>query len=414
MNLPQHSASQSKSYSDWYVSSMERLVGVVQELSHARTIEDITAIVRDAARSLTGADGATFVLKDGDQCYYAEENAIGPLWKGRRFPLTRCISGWAMLNAKAAVIEDIYQDARIPADAYRPTFVKSLVMVPVRKSAPIAAIGNYWATNHEATGEEVAILQALADTTSVALENVELYNQLHKKIGELEQSNYDLNCFAWAASHDLQEPLRTIMTQIELLERDLHGTLDERDSRYIKFALEGTGRLQHLVQNLLAHAHVEQRGSFQPVALSQVAKDVIQGLGNAIQESGATVQIGALPWVEGDAHLLECLLQNLISNAIKFHARGVAPRVSIAAQPADNEWIFSVADNGIGIEEEHQKDIFGLFKRLNTQSAYAGSGIGLAICRKILDVHNGRIWAESTPGEGSIFWFALPRTEMNA
>ncbi|MEI9906442.1 MAG: GAF domain-containing protein [Asticcacaulis sp.] len=130
--------------------------GVVQALSQARDIDAIGAIVRTAARELTGADGATFVLRDGDKCHYADEDAIEPLWKGRRFPLEMCISGWVMLNAKPVMIEDIYLDERIPAEAYRPTFVKSLAMVPVRRQAPIAAIGNYWASNRRASDEEMA------------------------------------------------------------------------------------------------------------------------------------------------------------------------------------------------------------------------------------------------------------------
>ncbi|OIR00302.1 hypothetical protein GALL_175540 [mine drainage metagenome] len=126
-----------------YTEAMEHLVGVVRDLSQAHDLEAVMAIVRRAARDLTGADGATFVLRDGDQCFYAEENAIAPLWKGRRFPLSLCISGWVMLNRQPAVIEDIYSDDRIPAEAYRPTFVKSLAMVPIRTNDPVGAIGNY-------------------------------------------------------------------------------------------------------------------------------------------------------------------------------------------------------------------------------------------------------------------------------
>ena len=131
----------------WYSRSMERLVGVVQELSRTQDLEGVMQVVRTAARALTGADGATFVLRDGQKCHYADEDAISPLWKGQRFPMTSCISGWVMLNALPAVIEDIYNDMRIPAEAYRPTFVKSLVMVPIRQTDPIGAIGTYWVRN---------------------------------------------------------------------------------------------------------------------------------------------------------------------------------------------------------------------------------------------------------------------------
>jgi len=161
-----------------YLAGMERLIEVVQELSLARSLEQVMEIVRTAARELTGADGATFVLRDGDLCYYADEDAIEPLWKGRRFPMSACISGWAMLHRTPAVIRDIYADPRIPVDAYRPTFVKSLVMVPIRTLSPVGAIGNYWAHQHRATDEEMQLLAALADSTSVAMENIELPRHL--------------------------------------------------------------------------------------------------------------------------------------------------------------------------------------------------------------------------------------------
>jgi GAF domain-containing protein len=160
--------------SAWYVAAMERIVGVVQALSQVRTVNDVTAIVRIAARDLTGADGATFVLRDNGQCYYADENAIGPLWKGQRFPMEKCISGWVMNNSEAVFIEDIYKDPRVPQDVYSSTFVKSMLMVPIRHNDPLGAIGNYWALPHQVSLEEMRVLQILADTTALALENVEL------------------------------------------------------------------------------------------------------------------------------------------------------------------------------------------------------------------------------------------------
>jgi serine/threonine protein kinase len=169
------------------------LVEVVQRLSLARDLATVQDIVRRSARRLTGADGATFVLRDGDRCHYVDEDAIGPLWKGQRFPMSACISGWSMLNRRPAVIEDIYADDRIPYDAYRPTFVKSLVMVPIRTMEPIGAIGNYWAAPHQPTAAEVKLLQALADTTAVALENVRVFTELEDRVkartAELEAAN---------------------------------------------------------------------------------------------------------------------------------------------------------------------------------------------------------------------------------
>ncbi len=136
-----------------YVRDMERLLRVVQDLSASRDLNSVMDIVRHSARDLTGSDGATFVLRDGDKCYYAEEDAITPLWKGSRFPMSVCISGWVMMNREPAVIEDIFTDPRIPVDVYEKTFVRSLAMVPIRTASPIGAIGSYWASRHRATPE---------------------------------------------------------------------------------------------------------------------------------------------------------------------------------------------------------------------------------------------------------------------
>lgn len=180
-----------------HAGGMGRLLQAVQELSLARSLSDIQQVVRSSARELTGCDGATLVLRDDDKCYYAEEDAIAPLWKGSRFPIESCISGWAMLNRDAAVIPDIYRDSRIPHSLYRPTFVKSLVMVPIRKVDPIGAIGNYWANQHQPSEQEVRLLQALADSTSIAMENVRVSSELEQRVRDrtaaLEKANEEIH-----------------------------------------------------------------------------------------------------------------------------------------------------------------------------------------------------------------------------
>ncbi|MCF4167049.1 sensor domain-containing diguanylate cyclase [Zavarzinia compransoris] len=167
-----------------YVAAMERLLLAVQELSMARSLGTVQRIVRTVARELTGCDGATFVLRDGPYCHYADEDAIEPLWKGRRFLQETCISGWVMRQRRPVIIPDIYVDERIPQDAYRPTFVRSLAMVPIRTIDPIGAIGNYWAEPHMPDEDDVRLLQALADSTSMAMENVQLYEELEQRVRE--------------------------------------------------------------------------------------------------------------------------------------------------------------------------------------------------------------------------------------
>ena len=169
------------------------LIDVVQRLSLAPGMDEIVAIVRTAARQLTGADGATFVLRDGDSCYYVDEDAIAPLWKGQRFPVEMCISGWVMNSGESVTIPNVFLDPRIPVEAYRPTFVRSLAMVPIRTQSPVGAIGNYWASTHRPTSEQLRILQALADSTAVAMENVRVHQELEERVRqrteELETAN---------------------------------------------------------------------------------------------------------------------------------------------------------------------------------------------------------------------------------
>ena len=162
------------------VQGIEGLAAAVQRLSLARSLQDVQTVVRESARSLTGADGATFVLRDGDQCFYVDEDAIAPLWKGQRFPLTSCVSGWAMHHRTSAVIPDIYVDDRVPHEAYHPTFVRSMVMVPIRTVDPVGAIGNYWAVPHTPSSLEISLLQALADSTAVALENIRIREEMEQ------------------------------------------------------------------------------------------------------------------------------------------------------------------------------------------------------------------------------------------
>ena len=171
-----------------YMSTMQRLLKVVQELSATHDLNTVMDIVRHSVRDLTGSDGATFVLREGDFCYYAEEDAISPLWKGNRFPMKICISGWVMMNHRPAIIEDIFTDSRIPIDVYIKTFVKSLAMVPIKTNDPIGAIGCYWADKHNPTSEQIEVLQILADTAAIAIDNIYYQDVIAVKAKQLEDA----------------------------------------------------------------------------------------------------------------------------------------------------------------------------------------------------------------------------------
>lgn len=224
---------------------------------------------------------------------------------------------------------------------------------------------------------------------------------------ELQRSNEELEHFAYIASHDLQAPLRRMVGFAELVQRRLKGTAGAEIEGYLDTIAEGGARMRSLVQDLLAFSRVsKQTAPLAPVDLDVVVQDVLRTLQEPVAEARAEVKVAGLPAVMGDAAQLRQLFQNLIANAVKF--RGERPAaVSISAARQGAWWEFSVRDNGIGFEKEHAEGIFQMFTRLHSQDAYPGTGIGLAICKRVVERHGGRIWAESEPGKGSTFRFTL-------
>jgi PAS domain S-box-containing protein len=226
---------------------------------------------------------------------------------------------------------------------------------------------------------------------------------------ELQRSNAELEQFAYVASHDLQEPLRMVASYTQLLARRYGDKLDGDAKEFISFAVDGVTRMQALINDLLAFSRVGTRGgAFEEVAADAVLDRVLTTLGPSIQDAGAQIIREPLPIVQADPLQLGQVFQNLLSNAIKFRKPDSAPRVRISAEPENEEWVFAVTDEGIGIEAQYMDRIFILFQRLHTRADYPGTGIGLAICKKIVERHGGRIWLRSTPGEGSTFYFSLP------
>jgi signal transduction histidine kinase len=236
-------------------------------------------------------------------------------------------------------------------------------------------------------------------------------DDLAKKVDELARSNADLEQFAYIASHDLQEPLRMVAAYTQLLSERYKGKLDENADKFIGYASEGAIRMQVLIQDLLAFSRVGRaNAAFTNVDCTAVMEDVKKSLASAIQESGAVITSADLPTVWADRTQMSQVLQNLMGNAIKF--RGKEPLlISVQAEKADQHWLFSVSDNGIGIAPEFAENIFVVFQRLHTRSEYPGNGIGLAICKKIIERAGGKIWVESNGSRGSTFKFTLPLGE---
>jgi light-regulated signal transduction histidine kinase (bacteriophytochrome) len=227
---------------------------------------------------------------------------------------------------------------------------------------------------------------------------------------ELIRSNRELEQFAFVASHDLQEPLKIISLYLQLLDRKYKGKLDDKADGNISAILEKAERMQKLIQSLLSYArigkgNIEFTKTDSNVALNQA----IENLKITIEENSAQIRCEGCPVIMGDEIRLTQLFQNLISNAIKFHKKDVFPCISISVKQKDNQWLFSIEDNGIGIEREHIQNIFEIFRRLHSQIEYAGSGIGLASCKRIVESHQGNIWAESEIGKGTTVYFNIPK-----
>jgi signal transduction histidine kinase len=241
-----------------------------------------------------------------------------------------------------------------------------------------------------------------------AMRETKLRQDHRQSQDDLARSNQDLEQFAYVASHDLQEPLRMVATYTQLLAERYRGKLDSDADKYIHYAVDGALRMQKLVQDLLAFSRVGRPGMALENTDCNVALQVaLSDLEAAIQDSGAIVEHVQLPVLVADSSQLVQLLQNLIGNAIKF--RGPErPLIRVSAELMGKEWVFSVADNGIGIAAEHTENVFVVFRRLHTRAEYPGNGIGLSICKKIVEQHGGHIWVESEVGHGSTFRFALP------
>ena len=250
--------------------------------------------------------------------------------------------------------------------------------------------------------------KALLEVTLAERERAE--QQLRQRTEELARSNRDLEQFAYVASHDLQEPLRAVAGPLQLLQRRYEGQLDARADEFIGHAVDGATRMQALIDDLLTYSRVGRlEDPKQPVSAEQSLQGALKNLAVVIEETGAEITHDALPVVQAISTQLTLLFQNLIGNAIKFRHKERAPQIRIGAEAAGGHWRFSVTDNGIGIADQYFDRIFVIFQRLHTRREYPGTGLGLALCKRIVEHHGGKIWVESTPEEGTTFFFTMPR-----
>jgi signal transduction histidine kinase/CheY-like chemotaxis protein len=398
---------------------LTRLVRAVQSLSLARDLTSIMAETQRAARELMGADGAAFVLRDGDQCHYADEDAIGPLCKGQRFPLNACISGWAMQNQAAAVCPDVYADPRIVEGVYRTTFVKSLLVVPIGQESPIGAIGCYWAAQHTATAEEVELLQALANTTAVAMENVAVYAELERRVRsrtmQLEAANHELEAFSYSVAHDLRGPLHAVGGYADLMAMRMENLLDKDAQDFLSHIHAGVERMTGLIDDLLRLAKIG-RAELVPanVDLSAMAKELLERM--VLKDPQRTISAKIQPGlhVEGDKGMLRIVLDNLIANAWKYTSRRGGAVVEFGRLPdRDGQAVFFIRDNGAGFDPRQAEKLFAPFQRLHRPDEFEGTGIGLATVQRIIHRHGGLVWAEGKVDQGATFYFSMPKKAEN-
>ena len=281
----------------------------------------------------------------------------------------------------------------------------------VRRDGGVVWVMLNASTVHDSSGNllyRIAQVEDISERKRAQASLGRAHAELERRAAELERSNADLQQFAYAASHDLSEPLRMVSSYVQLLGRRYEGKLDSDADEFIHFAVEGVARMQALIDGLLMYSRAGTSDyAIGPVDCSEIVASTLTMMQTTLAETSADVAVDPLPIVEADPTQLAQLFQNLIANAIKFVADG-PPRIHISVQQEDSGWHFSVADNGIGIDPGHAERIFNVFQRLHGRGEYAGSGIGLAICKRIVERHHGKIWVEAGPEGGSIFNFTIP------
>ena len=370
-----------------------------------------------AALSAFAGETGRETLRLGDKLKVGGESAIG----------------WCAAHARARVLLNVSEELARYQQSLLPEARSEMALPLISRGRVIGAMSLQSSRVAAFSDEDSTTLRPMTNLLANAIENARLYAAAQQEIAErvraeaalaqlaqeLARSNAELEQFAYAASHDLQEPLRMVSSFVQLLAQRYQGVLDADADEFIEFAVDGASRMQRLINDLLAFSRVGTRGKeFEPTNCGAIFKIVLTNLQVAIAESAAVVTHNPLPVVMADGSQLVQLFQNLITNAIRFRGDD-SPVIHIGADWVDGgsqgeaaHWVFAVRDNGLGIDPEYAERIFVIFQRLHIREEYPGTGIGLAICKKIVERHGGRIWVESEPGKGATFCFTLPKAQV--
>ncbi|RVT93896.1 ATP-binding protein [Sphingomonas crocodyli] len=407
----------------------------VEQLSSARTMDAVVAILRRNARRIVGADGIAVVLRDDDKCHYVAEDAKAPLWAGQKFPAETCVSGWAMIHNETAIIPDVERDPRVPFEAYRPTFVRSMAMVPIGRPDPVAAMGAYWSETGDPSDNEIALLEALARSASTAIENMRLIGSLEalnanlgervaERTAELEKAQEILRQtqkmevigqLTGNVAHDFNNLLSPIMASLDLIL--MRSTGDERLQRSATVAMDAAERAKTLIQRLLAFAR-RQPLSTKAVGLDQLTENMSSLLASTV---GQRIELridcaSGLPPVRIDEHQLEMAILNLAVNARDAMADGGALTLSVrlpglgetrpANLPAGDFVRLAVSDTGTGMDAHTLKNAIEPF--FSTKTSGQGTGLGLSMVHGLMGQLGGGLELHSLPGKGTEVAMWLP------
>jgi PAS domain S-box-containing protein len=391
-----------------------RLASIHRALSGSLRVDDLLTKICGVARELLGADGATFVVREDDCVRYAAEDAIAPLWAGQAFPVSRCISGWAILEDTAAVVEDVYADDRIPVEAYARTFVRSLLMVPVRRESPLGAIGVYWQARHRATEREIRLLEALAGTAGIAVQNAQLFAEVEAARGRAEAQNRAKDEFLAMLGHELRNPLGAINAAINVLNR--MSKPDEPTVAPRQIIARQVRHVTRLVEDLLDVARISA-GRFalqrRPVDLHEVVERGLSSLALVRTGDHRVAFTGQSVTVDGDRARLEQVVWNLLENAMKYTPAG--GRIDVTLRGDGDDAVLRVEDTGIGMTAELLARVFEPFVQAeqSLDRASGGLGLGLTLVKRLVEAHGGTVSASSPgPGGGSVFEVRLPRLTL--